>query len=315
MLVLRPRARHLGRMQQPVSQPPLDELRTIALRHGRDGGVASPLPRTAVLLGCCPTKPLPSVYKPMMCFVLQGAKRVTIGDRTLVYRGPCSLIASVDLPATGQVIEANAEAPYLGIALDLDPATIAAILLDLPALPEGEPSIGMVVGALGPDLLDPLVRLARLFDRPADAPVLAPMCERELLYRLLLGPQGALLRQIAHGDSRLSQIRRAVAVIRARFAETLRIEELADLAGMSLSTFHRHFKAVTALTPHQYQKQIRLQEARHLMLVERLEAARVAYAVGYESASQFSREYARLFGLPPARDAIRLRQGAGLEQA
>jgi transcriptional regulator GlxA family with amidase domain len=164
-----------------------------------------------------------------------------------------------------------------------------------------------------PQLLDPWLRLMRLLDTPEDMPVLGPMLEREILYRLLQGPQGGVLRQIALADSRLARVRRAIACIRARFDQPLRIEELAGLAGMSPAAFHRHFKAATAMSPLQYQKTLRLQEARRLLIAEP-DAARAGYAVGYESASQFSREYARLFGAPPARDAARLR-GEGVTAA
>ena len=157
------------------------------------------------------------------------------------------------------------------------------------------------------DLLDPLLRLLRLLDSPRDVPALAPLIEREILYRLLLGPKGGMLRQLAQPNSQLSQISRAIDVIRRQYNDTLRVEELARTAGMSSTSFHRHFRAVTAMSPLQFQKQIRLQEARRMLLAQKADAARVAFDVGYESASQFSREYRRLFGAPPGRDMIRLR--------
>jgi AraC-like DNA-binding protein len=255
------------------------------------------------------------MYETMLCFVLQGAKRVTIGDRTIEYRGASFLIASVDLPATGQVVQASPDEPYMAIAFALDPATVAALLLDLPQQDDGGVAAGFAISPLTAELADPLLRLMRLLDAPADIPVFAPMLEREILYRILRGPQGAMLRQIGRSTSRLSQIRRAVEWIRRNFAEPLRIERLARLAGMSASSFHRHFKAVTSMSPLQYHKQIRLQEARRRLLAQPGEAAQVAFAVGYESASQFSREYARLFGLPPARDAARLRRSQAFEAA
>jgi AraC-like DNA-binding protein len=289
----------------------LDEVRALLRRHG--AAAALPNARFTIRFGESKTGPIPSMYEPMLCFVLQGAKRVTVGEHTLEYRDGSFLIASLDLPAMGQVIEASPEKPYLAFALALDPATIAALLLDLPHEPGENTMPGLAVSPITPDLADPLLRMVRLLDTPEDVTVLAPMLEREMLYRILRGPQGTTLRQIGRSDSRLSQIRRAVEWSRRNFAEPLRVEDLADMAGMSVSSFHRHFKAVTSMSPLQYHKQIRLQQARLQLLATPGEAARVAFAVGYESASQFSREYARQFGLPPARDAARLRRNPELE--
>ena len=211
-----------------------------------------------------------------------------------------------------EVIAASADQPYQVAALALDPATIAGLLIDLPTVGEADVEMGIGISAMTPELMDPLLRLTRLLDVPGDAPVMAPMLEREILYRVLQGPQGAILRQIAQSDSRLSRVRRAIDWIRQHYREPLRIDHLAALAGMSSSSFHRHFKAVTAISPLAYQKQIRLQEARRRLIAVPADAARVAYAVGYESPSQFSREYARLFGLPPLRDAARLRGARAL---
>ena len=217
------------------------------------------------------------------------------------------MLLSADLPVTGQVIEATARAPYLAISLRLDPAAIAALLIDIPPaqIPTTGPGFG--IGALSADLQAPLLRLLRLIDTPADIRVLAPLAERELLYRLLQGPHGPLLRQLTVPGSRLSQVRRAIEWIRSDLSRALRIEALAAHAGMSASSFHRHFKTVTGLSPLQYQKQLRLQDARRRLLAEPGDVTSVALAVGYESTSQFTREYARHFGLSPARDAARLR--------
>lgn len=296
-------------------QEQLDEVRALLQRHGADAAARLPNARFAIRSGESTTGPIPSLYEPMLCFVLQGAKRVTFGAHTLEYRSGSFVLASLDLPAMGQVIEASPDKPYLGFALALDPATVAALLLDLPDERDENSMPGLAVSPITPELADPLLRMARLLDRPEDISVLAPMLEREILYRILRGPQGALLRQIGRSDSRLSQIRRVVAWSRTHFAEPLRVEALADMAGMSVSSFHRHFKAVTSMSPLQYHKQIRLQQARLQLLAAPGEAARVAFAVGYESASQFSREYARQFGLPPARDAARLRCDPELEDA
>lgn len=292
----------------------MDALRALALKHASPDWLTA-YPRLAIHVGEICTGPLQGMYEPMVCFVLQGTKRVTVGDVSLEYGCETYLMATVDVPATGQIIRASPEKPYISIAMRVDPATIAALLLDADLVPGDANGRGFAVNAINDDLLDPVHRLLRLLDTPADARVMAPMIEREIIFRLLQGPQGAMLRQIARSDSRLSQIRRATDWIRNHYAEPLRIDHLASLAGMSSSSFHRHFKAVTAMTPLQYHKQIRLQEARRRLLAEQCEAARVGFAVGYESASQFSREYARLFGLPPARDAARLRPGNMLEDA
>ena len=274
-----------------------------------------PVRRLVARVGHGPTPPLPALYEPMICFVLQGAKRVSAGGRTYDFRGGSFLVASVELPITGRVIEASPSQPYIAVALRLDRASLSALLLDLPTCPEGPIADAIAVSPVTADIAEPLLRLVRLCDAPADVPVLAPMAERELLYRLLLGPQGGTLRQIARSDSRVTRIRRAIERIRRDYAEPLRIDALAALAAMSPSAFHRHFKAVTAMTPLAYQKQIRLQEARRRLAAGEDQAARIAHAVGYESASQFSREYARLFGLPPARDGARLRGTGALEDA
>lgn len=245
------------------------------------------------------------MFRPRFCLVLQGAKEVTIGERRLRYDPNNYFIASLEVPASGCIIEASTQKPYVGLSMALDPSALAALLTDVPERPGAE-TASFAVSPVTAELLDPWVRLMRLLDTPRDIPILAPMLEREILYRLLQGPQGGALRQIARADSRLGQVRAAIAWIRDHFEQPLRIDALAAIAGMSAASFHRHFKAATAMSPLQYQKSIRLQEARR-MLVTKQDAARVGYAVGYESASQFSREYARLFGAPPARDAERLR--------
>jgi AraC-like DNA-binding protein len=286
----------------------LDDLRRLVRRQCPGDHASTAIPGVSLHTGAGTTDPLPVVYPTMVCFVLQGAKRVTIGGRAVVYRGESYMLLSVDLPVTGQVIEATGTAPYLAISLLLDPATLAALVLDMPA-PQRvalEPA-GLAIGALTPDVLEPLGRLVGLLDRPADIPVLAPLAERELLYRLLQGAQAPMLRELALADSRLGQIRRAVAWIGADVTRPLRIEALAAHVGMSTSSFHRHFKAVTGMSPLQYQKQVRLQEARRRLLADPGDVASVAFAVGYESASQFTREYARAFGMPPRRDSARLR--------
>ena len=211
---------------------------------------------------------------------------------------------SVDLPVSGQVVEG----PYAALSVALDPAKIARLILDAPATaPATAASAGLQVHEAGPDLLGAIQRLLALLDRPDDIPVLGPMLEREVLWRLLQGPAGPMVRQIGLAESRLSQVNRAIQWLQANFASPMQVDDLARLAGMSPASFHRHFKTVTAMSPLQYQKQLRLQAARTRLLVAPGDVAGAGFSVGYDSASQFSREYARLFGAPPGRDAARLR--------
>ncbi len=253
----------------------------------------------------------------MLYFTLQGIKRMTVGERELDHRSGTFLLASIDVPVVCAVTDCSPEQPYLGIALALDRAAVAALLVDLepgferPLDAEQNELESMTISPTTTAMADALLRFVRLVDTPADVPLLAPMIERELLYRALQSEHGRVLRQFAHSDSRLSQIHRATKWIRAHLAEPISVEALAAIASMSVSSFHRHFKAVTGLSPLAYHKQMRLREARRRLVAEPGAVASVAFSVGYESASQFSREYTRQFGLPPARDAARLRAGAG----
>lgn len=254
-----------------------------------------------------PTLSQPRLCEPSALFVVQGAKSVLIGDRVLRYAPGNYFIYAVETPAIGQLLDASAARPYLAIGFPLDVQAIAALLVDHEPAAVGD---NFTTWPVGDDLLDALRRMMRLLDRPAEIPVLAAMVEREILFRLLQGPQGAKLHHLARADSRLSQVRQAIAWIRAHYNEPIRVGDLAELVQMSNAAFHRHFKAATAMSPIQYQKQTRLLEARQLLIAQPGNAARVAFAVGYESASQFSREYARQFGCPPARDAARFLAGA-----
>ena len=269
-------------------------------------------PRCAVVRTSQPSEPVHGVFGAAVCVVAQGTKQVISGGQTLVYDALRYVVASVDLPVIGQVIEATPQTPYLCFRMELDPEVIGDLLLqtggEAALAHDGGPLIGaMAVSEVNPPLLDAVMRMVRLMETPRDAAVLAPLIEREILYRMLLGDQGPRLAQIARADGRMRQVRRAIGWIKQHFDEPFRIEDLAAEARMSSSALHRHFKAVTALSPLQYQKQIRLQEARKLILVQRLDAGSAGHAVGYDSASQFSREYARLFGAPPLRDVARLR--------
>jgi AraC-like DNA-binding protein len=278
----------------------LDDIRALALRNA--GNRHPSLSRLYVYRTDTPTAPGAFLYDPLVCLVVQGSKRTFIGDQVLEYGAGDCIVVAAEVAAIGQVCEASTEDPYLGLNLYLDPAVIASVLLDLAALHDVSVPLGYGVARAGAPLLDAWRRYVKLLDHPEEIPVMAAHLEHELMFRLLSGPQGALLRQIAGSDSRLASIRRAMTWIRDHFAERLSIEAMATVAGMSVSVFHRRFKAVNGLSPLQYQKQVRLHDARRRLLSEHAEAATVAYAVGYESASQFSREYKRLFGAPPRRD-------------
>lgn len=257
-----------------------------------------------------PTEPTTGMYEPSICLIAQGAKRVSLGDETLVYDPDHYLITSVHLPTMVQIIEASAEKPYLGLRLTFDLREVSQLMADsqLPPPKTQQSSRGMATGEVTQPLVNAFVRLIDLLESEQDIPILAPVIQREIIYRLLVGDQGARLRQIAAVGSQSQQIAQAIEWLKGNFSEHLRIEELAAKANMSTSTFHHHFRSMTALSPLQYLKQLRLQEARNLMLTERLDAATAAFQVGYESPSQFSREYSRLFGAPPLRDISTLRQ-------
>lgn len=278
-----------------------DDIRAIALRHA--GRHNASMPRLHIYRIDNPTDAAGLVYEPVVSLVLQGRKRTFIGDGVLEYgAGECMVVAA-ELTAMGQVCQASSDEPYLALNLYLDPAVISAILLDMNGLVEPAMSSGFGVSKASAALLEAWRRYASLLDSPDEIRVMASHLEHELMFRLLMGPQGALLRQIAGADTRLSHIRRAMAWIRQHYADHLSVDAMAAVAGMSVSVFHRRFKDVTGVSPLQYQKHVRLHEARRRLVTERTEAAIVAYAVGYESASQFSREYKRLFGAPPRRDA------------
>jgi AraC-like DNA-binding protein len=293
-------------------QERLDEMARRVLRH-TDGLVRqTAVPRVGIGTAQHPSTPSIGVYTPMVCLVLQGAKQVIIGDQVLRYDPASCFIASLELPATARIVEASPQKPYVAVSLGLDPDTVAELLPQAAERPDmAHPAFG--VTPVTPDLLAAWDGLLSLLDTPDDIAVLAPLREREVLYRLLTGAQGPMLRQIARRDAPLARVRRAIDWIQAHYGEPVRIDQLADIAGMSVPSFHRHFKAATAMSPLQFHKTVRLQAARRLLAVD-ANASSAAFAVGYESASQFSREYARQFGTPPARDAARLR-GGELERA
>jgi AraC-like DNA-binding protein len=262
------------------------------------------------------TEPTSYMHEPSICLIAQGAKRVLLGEDAYVYDGHHFLITSVDLPVVAQVIEASIEKPYLGLMLKLDPRAIAQLLVDssLPLPRTQQASRGMAIGEVSLPLLNAFKRLIDLLDAPEDIPILSPLVQREILYRLLVGDQGQRLRQIATAGSHSHQIARAIDWLKGNYTRPLRIDDLAAYTGMSSSAFHHHFRSLTAMSPLQFQKWQRLHEARRMMLTEHMDAATAAFQVGYESPSQFSREYSRLFGAPPLRDIKSLHQTAVSER-
>ncbi|ANH69939.1 AraC family transcriptional regulator [Mitsuaria sp. 7] len=294
---------------------PLSELRALAAR-AENRATDTGIPRVFMVQGAIPEHELAVVYEPMINLILTGEKSMTVGGQTLRYDPATYFVMSVDLPAAGMVRAAADGAPYLAVALTLDATVLADLLSELPdSLGRAAPSSAFSVAAVTPELLDAWVRMLRLMDHPEDIAGLAPAFEREILYRVLQGPMGGMLRDIATPDTALARINQVIQRLRRDFAQPLRVDDLAAEAAMSVSAFHRQFKAVTALSPLQYQKQVRLLHARKLLIAARGSVTTVAHEVGYESPTQFSREYGRAFGLPPAKDAERIVAGLRLTPA
>lgn len=288
----------------------LQTLIDILARHAtHDDTFNVPLPGVKLIRWSTPTMPMPVIYEPTVCFVAQGRKRATLGTTAYTYDPARHLIASVGLPVMGAVIEATEAAPYLSLQLDLDLAELGELAILHPPTVE-EPvtlPLGLTLNQTSPALLDAVVRLASLLDTPDDIAALAPLTTREILYRLLTGPAGSVIRYMAQADSRLSQVARAIVWIRTNFRAACRIEDAAEVAGMSRSTFHERFKSVTAMSPIEFRTQLRMQEARRLMVSTAMDAASAGFHVGYDSPSHFSRDYSRIFGSPPATHAKLLR--------
>lgn len=294
----------------------LAEMQTLITRHARpdmrtpiDGLLVSRVDTSA---------PDYSLTEPLLVVLAQGGKRLLLGEQTFEYRAGQFLVVTADLPVTGHFLDASPQMPALGFGLTLRSTAIAALLLENPVPRPSRSAVGAPAIATGDaslDLLDAVVRMLRLLDAPDDAGVLAPLVEREILWRLLTDPHGAVLREIGLADSGLTHISRAIAWIRDNYAEPMRIEDLAELAGMSSSAFHRHFRAITAMSPLQFQKRIRLQQASAFLAAGAGDVAGVGHLVGYDSATQFNREYRRLFGLPPGRHTEQLRSSVAAEQA
>ncbi len=295
-----------------------NELACLITEHVTEDGVhPTAIPRVSLIRMSHPTEPLHALHEPALCIVVQGKKQVLLGDEVYLYDRDQYLIVSVDLPVIGQIIEAELETPYLCFRLNLDAATLGELMIEAGlGAPTGEPSSsGLTLSPAAPEVLDAVIRLLRLLATPQDVNVLAPLVEREILYRLLTGDQAQKLRQIAHADSRLQRVNRAIGWIKENYREPFRMDVVASEARMSASALHYHFKVVTSMSPLQYQKRLRLQEARRLILGASLDAATAGFSVGYGSPSQFSREYSRFFGAPPLRDTTRLKTLLGPQEA
>jgi AraC-like DNA-binding protein len=286
-------------------------------RTGSDGGHETAIPQLTFWRFSRPTDAMPGMQQPAVYVVVQGRKHVEVDGETYVYDPSQYLAVSLELPVTARVVEATPEAPYLCMTLRVDARELAALIVETgrPAPRDDHDGRALFVSPLEAPLLDGLLRLVRLLDAPQDIAVLAPLILRELYFRLLQGEQQGRLAEIAIGDGRVRRVAGAIAWIKAHYAEPLQVEALAKLANMSPSALHAHFRAVAGVSPIQYQKRLRLEEARRLLLSDATSAEAVAYQVGYASASQFSREYARLFGQPPRRDAERLRADAAVASA
>jgi AraC-like DNA-binding protein len=256
-----------------------------------------------------PTEPIHSIYQPAFCMVAQGRKQALLGNEVFQYDPGHYLIYTVDLPLTFRVEEASEERPYLGFRLNLDASLVASVMMESGMEPSKNDSRlkAIDVGPMDANLLDGVVRLVRLLDTPADFNMLAPLVTKEIIFRLLRGGQSARLGHLLVVGADTHRISKAIRHLREKFDQVIRMDELAYEVGMSVSGFHHHFKSVTAMSPLQFQKQIRLQEARRLMLDEGLDAANAGFRVGYEDPAYFSRDYKKLFGAPPQRDIAQLR--------
>jgi AraC-like DNA-binding protein len=288
----------------------MQELAALTAKYSNGDGIH----QTAIDALTCirlsaPHLQLPAVYQPSICVIAQGTKQVLLENEIYGYAPPQFLAVSVDLPLTGQVTEASAEKPYLCLAIAFDARQMTDLIAQTgdASWSRGQTSRGLFVGEMDGAMQEATLRLARLLDTPLDIPVLAPLALREFHYRLLKSPYGPAIAQMAIAGSNTHKIAQAIRRIKTQLATPIQVEELATMANMSPSSFHQHFKAVTAMSPVQYQKRLRLTEARHILLAENADAASAAYRVGYQSVSQFSREYARMFGAPPKRDAENIR--------
>lgn len=285
-----------------MTQGLLDDVRRYAEAHGHGAGIVpTPIPCLTIIRENAPTALQYAVNAPLVALVLQGGKRVTVGNRTFDFSAGESLVVTADVPTVSQITHATHVTPYLALVVDLDLALIERLVVDMGLSPYAADT-PVRVDPTETEVTDAALRLLRLLDRPASLPILQSQLTRELHYWLLSGRHGEAIRALGVADSHAQRINRAVSVIREQYAQPLRVDHLADVARMSVSSFHEHFRAITSLSPLQFQKQLRLIEARRRMLADGEMISNAAYAVGYESISQFTREYGRMFGMPPARD-------------
>jgi AraC-like DNA-binding protein len=277
---------------------------------GQDGVHPTAIPSLFLIRESIITEPISRVNEPSFCLIVQGEKEVWLGEECFRYGSGNYIVASVDLPVTGQVITASTDFPYLALKLEFTSSEILEVLngTDIQSAQRKNAKRAMFISEVEPSMLDAVIRLARLLDTSRHIPILAPLCKKEILYWILQGPHGEALKQMALEGSNAIRIRNVIEHIMNNYEKSFRIEEIAEIANMSVASLHRHFKEVTAMSPIQFQKQLRLQEARRLLLAESSDVADVAFRVGYESQSQFSREYSRLFGYSPRADISRLRE-------
>jgi AraC-like DNA-binding protein len=281
------------------------QIMAIFARHfDGEGAIETIVPGLSLHRRTSMPAPASFLYEPSFAFIVQGEKRVVLGDETYHYDQARFLLTAVDLPTVVQVLRASDERPYISVkqVIDLELARDLIAEVDQLSNPPAVSGPGLAVGPVTPELLNATARLIELLERPADIPILARSIQREIVYRMLAGPVGARLRQVIEVGTQINRVSTAIRWLRNHFDKTVRIEELADIAGLGESTLHHHFRALTSMSPLQYQKHLRLHEARHLMISERLDAGSAALRVGYESATQFNREYRRLFGAPPKTD-------------
>jgi AraC-like DNA-binding protein len=287
-----------------------DVVRRYTEAHADMNGVAqTPIPSLTTVRATAPSGLVYAISRPLVCLVLQGGKHVTMGTQDFAFSAGDSLLITADVPTVSRITRASVAAPYLSLVLELAPAVVADLAVEMKAVlvADDVPVQGAPTDA---EVADAALRLMHLLDRPASVPVLQAQLVREMHYWLLAGRHGTAIRRLGWPDSHVQRVARAVAVLRAEFARSLPVEHLATIAGMSPSSFFQHFRAITSLSPRQFQKQLRLIEARRLMLVEGVSASTAAFAVGYESVQQFTREYGRMFGLPPVRDTEATKRAA-----
>jgi AraC-like DNA-binding protein len=288
----------------------LTELRELVDRHAKRASRCRDLPRLWLARLTKVSEPHDSTEESVVAILLQGEKRSVLGSRTFECRPGQVIITSVRAPVTGQITHASTQEPFLAVGLSLQPSLVASLLLEAPQPRSANTPSALTTSKASDALLDAFRRYVRLMDAPEDIPILAEALEREILWRVMQGPHGEALRDIGRANSNLALISHAIDLLRKRFTEPLRVAELARAAHMSEPTFNRHFRKVTAMSPLQFQKRLRLQEARSMLLAEATDVASVSFAVGYQSPSQFSREYRRQFGVPPGEDAARLRNSS-----